>query len=82
MLKTIFEDGTYYVKGSLLQATLPEMLDELRELTYLIKLCATSVDDGDPDMIDCLESFMRSYSRVQQAISRGKYQEVNNYGTV
>lgn len=82
MLKTIFEDGTYYVKGSMLQATLPEMLDELRELTHFIRLCAVSVDNGDPGMIDCLETFMSSYRTVQKAISDGKYKEVNPYGTV
>ena len=46
MLKTIFEDGTYYVNGSMIQATLPEMLDELRELSHLIRLSSSSVDRG------------------------------------
>lgn len=79
MLKTIFEDGTYYVKGSMIKATLPEMLDELRELTHFIRLCAVSVDNGDPTMIGCLETFMRSYRAVQKAISNGKYQEADSY---
>ena len=80
MLKTIFEDGLYYNKDvKLIRATLPEMLDELKELTHLIRLCAVSVDDGDPGMIDCLESFMNSYRIVQKAISNGKYKEVNSY---
>lgn len=82
MLKTIFEDGTYYVKGSMLQATLPEMLDELRELSHFIHLSSSSVDEGDPGMIDCMETFMNRYRRVQKAINDGKYKETNPYGTV
>lgn len=79
MLKTIFEDGTYYVKGSMIQATLPEMLDELRELSHLIHLSSSSVDKGSEDMIVCMETFMNRYRRVQKAINDGKYKEVNSY---
>ena len=79
MLKTIFEDGTYYVKGSMIQATLPEMLDELRELSHFIRLSSSSVDKGDESMIHCMETFMRRYRTVQKAITDGKYKEINNY---
>lgn len=79
MLKTIFEDGTYYVKGSLIKATLPEMLDELRELSHFIHLSSSSVDKGDESMIRCMETFMRRYRTVQKAITDGKYKEVNPY---
>lgn len=79
MLKTIFADGTYYVKGSYIQATLPEMLDELRELSHLIRLSSSSVDKGSEDMIDCMETFMRRYRTVQKAITDGKYKETNPY---
>lgn len=82
MLKTIFEDGTYYVKGSRIQATLPEMLDELRELSHFIHLSSSSVDKGSEDMIDCMVTFMHRYRRVQKAIDDGKYKEANPYGTV
>ena len=79
MLKTIFADGTYYVKGSYIQATLPEMLDELRELSHFIYLASSSVDKGDESMISCMETFMRRYRTVQKAITDGKYKEINNY---
>lgn len=79
MLKTIFEDGTYYVKGSMIKATLPEMLDELRELSHLIRLSSSSVDKGSEDMIHCMETFMHRYKTVQKAITDGKYKEFNNY---
>lgn len=79
MLKTIFADGTYYVKGSYIQATLPEMLDELRELSHLIRLSSSSVDKGSEDMIHCMETFMHRYRTVQKAITDGKYKEINNY---
>lgn len=83
MLKTIFEDGTYYVKkGKMVQATLPEMLDELRELSHLIHLSSSSVDEGTEYMIDIMETFMDRYRRVQKAITDGKYKETNPYGTV
>lgn len=82
MLKTIFADGTYYVKGSYIQATLPEMLDELRELSHLIRLSSSSVDKGSEDMIACMETFMNRYRTVQKAITDGKYKENNPYGTV
>ena len=82
MLKTIFADGTYYVKGSYIQATLPEMLDELRELSHFIRLSSSSVDKGYEDMIGCMETFMRRYRTVQKAIADGKYKETNPYGTV
>ena len=81
MLKTIFADGTYYVKGSYIQATLPEMLDELRELSHLIHLSSSSVDKGDESMIRCMDTFMNRYRRVQKAITDGKYKEINNYAT-
>lgn len=79
MLKTIFADGTYYVKGSYIQATLPEMLDELRELLHLIRLSSSSVDRGSEDMIHCMETFMNRYRTVQKAITDGKYKESNPY---
>ena len=79
MLKTIFADGTYYVRGSYIQATLPEMLDELRELSHLIRLSSSSVDRGSKAMIDCLETFMNRYRTVQKAITDGKYKETNPY---
>lgn len=83
MLKTIFEDGTYYVrKGERVQATLPEMLDELRELSHFIRLTSSSVDQGSEYMIDCMETFMERYRRVQKAIANGKYKEVNPYGNL
>ena len=82
MLKTIFEEGTYYVKGSMIKATLPEMLDELRELSHFIRLSSSSVDKGSEDMISCMETFMRRYRTVQKAITDGKYKETNPYGTV
>ena len=82
MLKTIFADGTYYVKGSYIQATLPEMLDELREISHLIRLSSSSVDKGSEDMIHCMETFMNRYRTVQKAITDGKYKETNPYGTV
>ena len=82
MLKTIFADGTYYVKGSYIQATLPEMLDELKELSHLIRLSSSSVDRGSEDMIHCMETFMNRYRTVQKAITEGKYKETNPYGTV
>jgi len=82
MLKTIFADGTYYVKGSYIQATLPEMLDELRELSHFIRLSSSSVDRGSEDMIDCMETFIRQYRTVQKAITEGKYKETNPYGTL
>ena len=82
MLKTIFADGTYYVKGSYIQATLPEMLDELKELSHLIRLSSSSVDRGSEDMIHCMETFMNRYRTVQKAITEGKYKETNPYGTL
>jgi len=83
MLKHIFEDGTYYVrKGELIQATLPEMLDELRELSHFIRLTSSSVDEGSEYMIDHMETFMTRYRRVQKAITDGKYKEVNPYGNL
>lgn len=83
MLKTIFEDGTYYVKGGkLVQATLPEMLDELRELSHFIRISSSSVDEGSEYMIDVMETFMNRYKTVQKAIANGKYKEVNPYGNL
>lgn len=83
MLKTIFEDGTYYVKGGqLVQATLPEMLDELRELSHFIRISSSSVDEGSEYMIDVMETFINRYKTVQKAIANGKYKEVNPYGNL
>lgn len=83
MLKTIFEDGTYYCEGGkLVQATLPEMLDELRELSHFIRISSSSVDEGSEYMIDVMETFMNRYRTVQKAITDGKYEETNPYGTV
>lgn len=83
MLKHIFDDGTYYIRtGELVQATLPEMLDELRELSHFIRITSSSVDQGSEYMIDTMETFMNRYRRVQKAIADGKYKEVNPYGTV
>lgn len=83
MLKTIFEDGTYYGKGFVhIQATLPEMLDELRELSHFIRISSASVDEGSEYMIDSMETFMDRYRTVQKAITDGKYKETNPYGTV
>lgn len=83
MLKTIFEDGTYYGKGFVhIQATLPEMLDELRELSHFIRISSASVDEGSEYMIDSMETFMDRYRTVQKAITDGKYKETDPYGTV
>lgn len=80
MLKTIFADGTYYGKDfKLVQATLPEMLDELRELSHFIRISSSSVDEGYEYMIDSMETFMERYRKVQKAITDGKYKEVNSY---
>lgn len=81
---TIFKDGTYFNKnGEMEKASLPEMLDELKELTDLIERSAgLSLRGYASDQVYCTQVFMERYIEVQNAIDNGNYKEVNPYGNL
>ena len=83
MLKTIFEDGTYFNNdGIRVKASLPEMMDEMKELTDFIRTSSDLIFKGYQNQVDCLEHFMKRYFEVQSAIKNSQYIEVNPYGNL